>query len=380
MQDDFDWKRVQDDFPVNSQLIWLNNCGTTPISRPVLRAVTEWLEAYSQRGSLAESHDYASIRASIYRRLQKLFNAQPGEFAIIHNTAEGMNFLSHGMDLKAGSEILLLENEYPSNVYPWQHWAGRGVALKTVPTRETPAAFLDAFVSTISPQTRLASLSAVHWCTGMPLPIREVAEICADRGIELVLDGSQGAGLVEMDMRWGIHFMAFSAWKWLLGPVGVGLLYISQGKLASVRPIFKGTESVIGDREYLPYKDAWKPTTERFAYSTGNFNDWVYLDASLGYLEEIGFARVQSRIRYLASYLAAGLRALGFTIASDAYGESCGIVAADRPGLDSGRAVQALKAKGIVAVARMGRIRFAPHVYNSIGQLDQVLSALRELI
>jgi cysteine desulfurase/selenocysteine lyase len=373
----FDWERVQADFPVNSHLIWLNNCGTTPVSSPVLTAVKSWLDEYSRRGSLAEGYGYGTVKASIYGRLESMINAHPGELALMHNTAEGMNMLSHGLFLEPGEEILLLENEYPSNVYPWDHWREKGVLLKTIPLTSDPDAFVKSFAAALTPRTRVAALSAVHWCTGLPLPLAAIGALCREHGVEFIVDGSQGVGMIDIDVKaMGISCMAFSAWKWLLGPVGVGMLYIAREKLESIRPIFKGTESVVRDTEYLPYKHILKPSTERFILSTGNMNDWIYFDASLAYLEAIGFARVRARVNELARYIADGLGRLGFNVLPGLSESRSGVVSAAKPGLDSALAVKALKACGIIAAERLGRIRFAPHIYISTGQLDKVLSEL----
>jgi selenocysteine lyase/cysteine desulfurase len=321
------------------------------------------------------------VRASIQRRLESLLGARPGEIALIHHTSEGMNLISHGLPLDAGDEILLLENEYPSNVYPWEHWSEKGVRLRAAPMADDPRAFLDGFRRSLGPRTRAVAMSAVHWCTGMPLPLDELGALCAERGAAFIVDGSQGAGLVDIDVkRAGIRYMAFSAWKWLLGPLGLGVLYVDADHLESLRPVFKGTESVPGDQDYLPYKHVWKPTADRFSLSTGSMTDWVYFDASLAYLESLGFARVRERIRALARRLADGLRDAGYRIHADAYPDAAtGIVCAARPGQDAGAAVKALKSRGIIAAARLGRIRLSPHVYLSEAQIDAAVAALASL-
>jgi selenocysteine lyase/cysteine desulfurase len=187
--------------------------------------------------------------------------------------------------------------------------------------------------------------------------------------------------MVDMDVkRAGIHYMAFSGWKWLLGPLGLGVLYVSRDHLESLRPIFKGTESVPADHEYLPYKHAWKPNADRFTISTGSMTDWVYFDASLAWLEGIGFRRVRERIRSLSRRLSDGLRSAGYQIHGDGHpGAETGIVAALRPGQDAADAVKALKDRGIVAANRLGRIRLAPHVYISEAQIDSVVAAMAAL-
>jgi cysteine desulfurase/selenocysteine lyase len=370
-----DWDKVHSDFPVNDHLIWLNNCGTTPAGRPALEAVRRFLDGYSREGTAWGGKSYVGVKAAIYRRLADLLNASPDEFALVHNTAEGMNFISRGLSLSPGDEILLLENEYPSNVYPWEHWREKGVKLKMVPCGDGPDQFLSAFVTAITPQTRVAAFSAVHWCTGMPLPLEQIGRLCAEKGVDWVVDGSQGVGLRGIDARaCRIGYMAFSAWKWLLGPLGLGAMFIARERLEGLKPVFKGTESVINDGEYLPYKTALKPTADRFVYSTGNFSDWIYFEASLDYLAGLGFDEVRARIDSLAGHLREGLRGIGFVPAP--IGAETGIVAVDKPGVDSGAAVRHLKSKGIVAAERLGRIRFSPHVYNSLSQLDETVAAL----
>ncbi|MDQ3000609.1 MAG: aminotransferase class V-fold PLP-dependent enzyme [Fibrobacterota bacterium] len=375
-----DWDKIHSDFPVNEHLTWLNNCGTTPLGNPVRATVNRWLEEYGRRGAAATDFSYTGVKASIHLHLERLLNAHAGEFALVHHTAEGMNFISHGLSLDAGDEILLLENEYPSNVYPWEHWREKGILVRFMPMPARPEDVPAAFAAAAGPRTRVASLSAVHWCTGMPLPLEAIGRLCAERGIIWVVDGSQGVGLMDIDVKAaGIHYMAFSAWKWLLGPLGLGVLYISREHLESLRPIFKGTESVPHDNEYLPYKHGWKPSADRFAISTGSMTEWVYFDASLAYLADIGFDQVRDRIRFLAKRLSDGLRSSGFQIVSDAWGRESGIVAASRPGLDPALAVKALKARNIIAAERLGRIRLAPHVYISEKQIDKVVAELASL-
>ncbi len=376
-----DWDKIHADYPVNQNLIWMNNCGTTPVGDPVRKAMGAWLEEYGRKGGATEVYSYPGIRSSIQRRLEGLLGALPGELALIHHTSEGMNFISHGVSLDAGDEILILENEYPSNVYPWEHWRERNVRVHAVPMADTPEAFLEGLRAAWGPRTRLVTLSAVHWCTGMPLPLVEIGRLCAERGAAWVVDGAQGVGLLELDVKAAaIHYMSFPAWKWLLGPVGLGVLYVAREHLESLRPIFKGTESVPGDQDYLPYKHTWKPTADRFGISTGSLNDWVYFDASLAYLQGIGFARVRERIRHLSTRLSDGLRTAGFAVHSDAHpAHASGIVAVSRPGLDPAAAVKTLKEKHIIAAVRLGRIRLAPHVYISEKQIDTVVDTLAAL-
>ena len=130
-----DWEFVYDAYPVNRELIWLNNCGITPAGTHIVQAVSRFLEGYAEKGILTETASYHEVRQSIKKILASLLKCQPEELSLIHNTAEGMNFISHGLRLRPGDEIVLLENEYPSNVYPWLHWKEKGAKLYTAPWR-----------------------------------------------------------------------------------------------------------------------------------------------------------------------------------------------------------------------------------------------------
>ncbi|QTA81369.1 putative cysteine desulfurase [Desulfonema limicola] len=374
------WKKIQDAYPVNKYLIWLNNCGTTPAGTHVVEAVSNFIQGYSQKGLLTETAGFHKVKQGIKAILCRLMNCSENELCLIHNTSEGMNYISHGFDLKAGDEIILLENEYPSNIYPWQHWEEKGVILKTAPVSENPEQFLEQLKKNITDKTRVISLSLVHWCTGMPLPIEETGLICREKNIEFVVDGAQGVGLIDVDVKkMNIGFMAFSAWKWLMGPLGLGVMYIAKNRLEKLKPIFKGTESVIKDEEYLPYKSELKPGADRFTISTPGFTDWVYFLESLEFLNNIGFKKVQDRIFYLADYLGQRLRQIGFEVYSDRFpGHKTGIVVCEKKEISCANLVLQLNNDKIICVERLGRIRFAPHVYISEHQIDSAVRSLSQ--
>ena len=376
-----DWNKIYEAYAVNREMIWLNNCGTTPAGSHIVKALSRFMQGYARKGILTEVARRSKVQKKIKKILSELLNCSPDELGLIHNTAEGMNFISHGMYFVAEDEVILLENEYPSNVYPWRHLEKKGVKLVTTPMETSPAAFLQALKRLITVKTRAISLSAVHWCTGMPLPLEQVGALCKEKGIDFVVDGAQGVGMQPLDtQKTNIAYMAFPAWKWLLGPLGLGVLYISKEKLNSLKPIFIGTESVVQHQEYLPYKSELKPTTDRFTISTANFNDWVYFEASLQFLQDIGFAAVRDRILELSAYLSAGLTKIGFKVFSDQFPDyPTGIVVCEKPGVGSDIVVQQLKQNKIVTAERLGRVRFSPHVYISPQQLDEVLRVLQNL-
>lgn len=373
---EMDWLHFQKQFPVNEELIWLNNCGTTPANRRALKAVETFLRGYARRGILAAG--YPPLRQSIVQRLSEVLDCSPGELCLVHNTAEAMNQISRGLDLKTGQTLLLVENEYPSNVYPWRHWSRRGVRIETVPLGQSPEQFLENLKDFLTPAVGAVCLTSVHWCTGMPLPLAEAGKLCATKGARLIVDAAQGIGMLPLRPReWGISFLAFPAWKWLLGPLGLGGMFVASDALEALEPAFTGPGTMAFESRYLPYQQRMKPHAGRFEFSTPSLADWVYFDASLGLLAEVGWEALHSRILWAAKRLRDGLVQRGFTLAweRDDRPES-GILAFSKPGLDAGRWARELTARGVVCTHRLGRLRWGPHAYLDEAQLDAALCAL----
>ena len=109
-----DWNPIYTAYPVNKEMIWLNNCGTTPAGKHIITALSRFTEGYARKGILTEVASYPKVQKNIKNILCDLLNCMPDELSLIHNTAEGMNFISHGLKLSYGDEVILLENEYPS--------------------------------------------------------------------------------------------------------------------------------------------------------------------------------------------------------------------------------------------------------------------------
>ncbi len=374
-----DWNSIYKAYPVNEEMIWLNNCGVVPAGNHIIKTLSIFMEGYARKGILTEVATYPEVKENIKKILGELLNCSRDELCIIHNTAEGMNFISHGLNFSSGDEVILLENEYPSNVYPWRHLEKKGVKFMATPMENSPKAFLESLKKLITVKTRVISLSAVHWCTGMPIPLDQVGKLCMEKNIDLVVDGAQGVGMQPMDVKKAnISYMAFSAWKWLMGPVGLGVLYVSKDKLNVLEPIFIGTESVVQAGEYLPYKSELNPTADRFTFSTANFNDWVYLEAALEFLRDIGFFAVRERIFELSAHLSKELSKIGFKVYSDQFPDyPTGIVVCEKQGVRSDKIIEHLNKNRIAAAERLGRVRFSPHVYISPEQLDDVVQILK---
>ncbi|MCZ8237253.1 MAG: aminotransferase class V-fold PLP-dependent enzyme [Leptospiraceae bacterium] len=369
-----EWKQINEIYPVNKQRIWLNNCGTTTIGNLQRDLLADYLEDYSRNGVFTEKYSYPIIKNEILSILAKLIGTETRNLALIHNTFEGMSFISMGLSLTSKDTIVLLENEYPSNYYPWEFWKKEGTKIDFIPMQDSPEAYLNAIQETITKlKPTILSLSPVHWCTGLSLPMKEISSICKQYNVKLILDGAQAVGHVPVETEtWGVYAMAFSAWKWLLGPLGLGVLYVSDQALDELKLVFKGTQSVVGDSEYLPYKSEIKASADRYEYSTSGYVDWIYFLGSLRMLSGIGFDEVRSRIYELTRYLKEKVNKKAYTTTHDNLPEmKSGILSINpKDGQNTSELAFLLKSKGIIFAERMNRVRVSPHIFLLEDQLD----------
>lgn len=371
------WDKIRRLFPIHEHCVYLNNAGVCPASIRVLDALEGYHRTHALYGWKKLQAEYRKTGARIKELLSGLLRCEPSSIALVHNTSEGMNIVAQGLSWRPGDVVLGLDREYPANVYPWWNLQSKGVRYVQIePTRSDED--LSALESRMDSAVRVVAISAVDWCSGHVYDLSRLGEACRKRGILLVVDVAQALGTVPLDAE-GTHAaaMAGSAWKGLMGPVGVGIFYCSGHLLDRLSLTFVGTDTVVDAQNYLDYRLLPKPDASRFEFSTANVNDWIYLHASLELLNEIGFENVRLRVLALNTFLREGLERKGYAVLGSARPEKqSGILSFRRQGMDVRAKVAELSGRDIVVVERDGFIRVSPHVYNNEEDLERLLREL----
>jgi len=371
------WQEIRELFPVHERVVYLNNAGVSPPSVRVLEALDAYHRTHAHYGAMRLFVEYRHMGGRIKEILAELFGCTPSSIALTHNTSEGMNIVAQGLAWSEGDTVLGLEREYPANVYPWWNLERRGVRyFRLEPTNS--GGDIDALEARMDGRTRVVAISPVDWCTGYVHDLERLGAVCRRQGVLLVVDTAQTAGIVPLDMgKSGAAAMAGSAWKWLMGPVGLGVFSCDPKLLDRLDLVCVGTNTVRDDAEYLDYDFTPKPDASRFQFSTANYNDWVYFLAALQLLEEIGFDRVRERILSLNDVLREGLEGKGYEVlGSGRPEERSGILSFQRGDLDAKRKVSELMEKGIVTAERDGAIRVSPHIHNNEDDIRRLLDSL----
>jgi len=373
-----DFQSIRAQFDLRPDLTWLNNCGVSVPPKSSAAAVTEYLAAFSASGIMQTAKPHGQVKRNIQQTFAKFLGGSAHEYAILNNTAEGMTFIAQSLPLTRGDKILLVEREYPSNVYPFLQLKRQGIEIGYVSPGLSNDEFIANITAALTTNVRVMSLSAVDWLTGLRFDLPRIGRLLQSRGVAFILDAAQGAGHVDIDVKAaGVDAMAFSCWKWLLGPLGSGGLYVSDDFMKKLDIRVAGTSSVKNDDTYLPHREDYKESVERFMLSTAPYMNWIFLEASLQFMDRIGLANVQARNMQLATHLADSLRKAGFEVLRDRFGhDQTAIVCARRDG-DIAALHAALTQKGIVSALREGYLRFSPHLNVAeadLARFDSIIS------
>ena len=290
------WARIRSEqFLLPDWRAFLNNGSLGVAPKPVVMAVSDSLS----RGASLTTDDYPRWGYETmddYRsELAKFIGCTKDELALTHNATEAMNFVSAGLDLKPGDEVLLTDQEHPSGRYPWLLKQARfGVAVREVNIPLPPKSsgqLAETVVSAFGPHTRVISFSGITTSTGLVLPIREICSAARAKGIISVVDGAHMAGQIPFRIAdFGCDFLVGSPHKWLFTPPGCGFLYIREDMLDRVWPTV-----VTGGWDEKPLKAA--------RFMRVGTNNRAILDgllAGMRFHQELGSEVVFSRIHHLA--------------------------------------------------------------------------------
>ncbi len=364
-------------FPITERLAFFNHAGISPLNTRTIEAMRAFNERLSLMSFTEFREEIETTLIDLRRRLATLVNAGSiDEIALVPNTAVGLNIAALSLPLRPGDNVLVLDGDYPANIYPWMNLAHRGVLTKIVPQRE--GGFdLDLLASRIDSQTRAISMSSVVFATGFRNDLEAVGRLCKERGLFFIVDGIQSLGALPFDVQAAnVDFLACGSQKWMLGPSGAGFLYVRRELLDRLVPgAYVGAMSVVNWLDFTDYNFTLLPTAERFVTGSQNFAGLVGLHASLTLIQEVGIAAVAERVLALAGTAIGDLQERGYRLAASTAPEHrSGIVIAqvDDPAGISAR----LQSAGIVAIPRGKGIRIAAHFYNTEEEILRVGAVL----
>ncbi len=362
-------------FPVKDQYIYLTHCGIAPLYSGALRAEREVAEAQCRTGALVFSR-YDAILDGLHAAAAQVLRTSPDNLAFVKNTTEGIGLIANGYPFQPGDNIISYVHEYPANHYPWKLQEKRGVELVLLPDSmpgDRPVAWsMRDLEARVTPRTRVVALSHVQFASGYCADLKTLAAFCLARNIDLVLDVAQSLGSLPIYPE-ELHAAALvsSGWKWLMGPIGSGLLYTSPSFRHKLDLTMVGAESMQQGTNYLDH--AWKPfaSAKCFEYSTSPIALAAALETCLREITlRYGIEAIAAEMFRLQDVF---LRTLDPQQARPVFAQPeqrSSILSLMVPG-DANALRRALLKQNVICTERGGYLRVAPHFYNTEEEMER---------
>jgi len=375
------WQGIRSQFVFEDGLVMMNNGTVGPMPKPVFNTLMRVFKL--QATNPYDVYNFLpTFREGTRAKLAAFINAAPEEVVLTHNTTEGLNFVSAGLEMKEGDEVVVSNMEHPGSINPWKLRQKRhGIVIKEVPFG-VPSKSVDEVVGSIAaavtPRTKIISLGHTVFITGLITPLKEISRMAREKGVLVMGDSAHGIGMLDLNMKeMGIDFFASSPYKWLGAPTGIGLFFVRKEAQDKLWPTI-----VTGGWD--TYQDARKYETH------GQDADALIfaLDEALNFQNAIGRARIERRIKSLAGLLKQGLRQIpGVKIHTpdDPY-LSGGLTAFSLEGVNPERIVDYVREKYNIVVRTIGNkdagtlaVRVSTPIYITTRDIENLVEGVRTL-
>jgi cysteine desulfurase / selenocysteine lyase len=403
---------ISSDFYITKKKIYLNNGSISPLPISSIKSITDFNIRYSEVGpDSKEFSDYLNeLKLETRKRIADLLNGHEDEVIFTQSTTEGINMVVNGLVWKKNDRLLIRNslNEHFSNYLPWVRLSEqKSIQIRNFPEEKVEIhgnSLLENFSSIYEKGTfKLVSTSHVMYNDGSITPIEKIGNIIKKRNKETLfsVDGAQSVGAMITDVKkMKCDFLTFPSFKWLCGPLGVGVLYVKKQVMEDLNPMFigSGTADLVvlkkknanKDRRYtINESTKYLKYPEKYQATFRNFPGLAGLEASLRYLLRVGIQNIFQRNKFLASILRDELMKINEIKLHEATSEESrsSLVSFSFRKPNNTR-IQKLNARlqkeGIILAEReIGTrkiLRASPHFYNSEDEIVRTANTIKSLL
>lgn len=403
---------VRSDFQITSKKIYLNNGSIGPLPLSTIKSIIDFCLRYSEIGP--DSHDFNTyledLKNEVRQRLADLISCRNDEIVFTQSTTEGINFVANGIDWRKDDKILVRDpiNEHYSNYLPWIKVSNEfGLGLNHFPhasnSMATGKQLLSEFENIYKNNSfRMVATSHVMYNNGSVTPIEDISNFIKEDSHDTILavDGAQSVGCLKVNVRrLRCDFLTFPAFKWICGPLGIGILFIRKQLMEDFTPIFVGSgssEVVTSPKQDTKMKSnaqrkviKFNQYPEMFHSTFRNYPGLAGLEASLRYILRIGISNITRRNKILYSILREGLIDDKEIVIHEAEQEEyrssmLSFSLKSRNNQRIPKINQMLQKNGVILAEReIGEtkiLRLSPHFFNSEEEMNQTINVIKSLI
>ncbi|MBL4621513.1 MAG: aminotransferase class V-fold PLP-dependent enzyme, partial [Immundisolibacteraceae bacterium] len=366
---------IAQEFPQSEQLIYLNHAAVAPWPQRSRLALADFGRQNVARGA-ADYPSWVSVETRLRQRLANLIGAASSDdIALQKSTSEALSVVAWGLDWKAGDNLILCQQEFPSNRIPWESLAELGVEVRYLDLDKTDDPE-QGFIELMDRNTRLLSVSSVQYARGLKTDLVRLGEACKNRDILFCVDAIQSLGALPFDLNeCHADFVMADGHKWMLGAEGMALFWVNP----QIRDRLKLYQYGWHMTEQSSNFDAtsWHPakTAKRFECGSPNMLGSHVLDASLSLIEEVGIEQVSAAVLARSQVLMERIEGSSkLELLSDSNpSRRSGIVTFSHRSVDSANLYKQLMDQQVICANRGGGVRFSAHFYTKIELLEQAV-------
>jgi selenocysteine lyase/cysteine desulfurase len=369
-----------DEFAQARDLRYLNHAAVGPWPKRTAAAVQKFAEENVLLGA-RDYPDWMKVEQRLRERLARVLNApSTDDIALVKNTSEALSFVAFGLDWKAGDNVIISDEEFPSNRVVWEALKPQGVEVIQVSLQGADPE--GALLAACGPRTRLLSISSVQFATGTRVDIERLGQGLKQRGVLFCVDAIQHIGALPFDVQASqCDFAMADGHKWMCSPEGLGVFYCR----AELRPQLQlhefGWHMLEHSGDYQ--RDQWQPaaSAQRFECGSPNTLGAMALDASLSLLEEVGIDQIGKAVTDRVMWLEEGLSTIdGVRLHSTRTAERrSGILTFSLDHIATADVWQQLMRNQVVCLPRGPGIRFSPHFYTQSRVIEETLAIVKRI-
>jgi selenocysteine lyase/cysteine desulfurase len=369
-------------FELPDGVTYLNCAYMSPQLRAV-RAAGEAALAIKAQPWRVKPEDFFTGSEALRGLFARLVGADADGVALVPSASYGMAVAAANVRVREGQRLVVLAEEFPSNLYPWREVARRARAeVFTVP-RPEDGDWTRAVLAAVDGRCAVVAVPHCHWTDGSWLDLARVGARAREVGAALAVDGTQSVGALPLDVGTvRPDFLVAAGYKWLMGPYSQGYLYVAPQHREGV-PVEQNWLMRQGSEDFsrlVDYRDAYQPGARRFDVGErSNFQLVPMAAAALGQLLAWGVEDIQRTLRGLTDRIAKGATGLRLEVTPEAHrvGHLIGL---RRRGGYAPVVAQRLAAQDIHVSVRGDNLRVSPHLYNTPEDVDRLLAALAPLL
>ncbi len=371
------------DFPTANKFVSLNAANVALMYHGAHQAIIEWQDDVALNASNNfDENSEETVFGELHQVASRLINAGPEDIAVGSSATELLCSLAWAISPSKDQNVVSTEIVFPSTVYPWQRVASSTGYEIRLAKEKNNFIHINEILTLIDQHTAVVCISHVEYGNGQTFDLHLLAEAAHEHGALLVVDATQSAGAIPIDVQaCPVDALISGAYKWLCGPFGAAFMYLAPHLQTKLEPGLVGFRSHKNMWDLDASRIDYPQAAQKFEFSTMAFGCAVGLTRAINFLNDVGVDNIFQYNRQLADRLIEGLQTRGAVITSPLEDKSrSSIVRAHFENIGSNKIIQCLKRAGVFVSRRGDSIRFSPHLYNSMSDIDKALAEIDNIL